>query len=294
MSFKRNLSRKLIENLSKDKLFNNHLLNDIINREVFPAIRNNYVDFYYKGGRLFQFTNNSIFKTHYKYASVIDINNRQYLSEKELKTCTLIKDFSQNYLRIKENCSNYSGIESLGVANLYSKFSLFNRNSKIVVLDIEISLRANEQVENLETKKKSDRIDLLLYDIDKQILRFYEAKHFSNPELWSVSTREPHICNQLNRYKSQLVTKYDEILSNYKKYIESINILFQGYIDPLPEPMEIDKKIPVYIFGFDEDQKKGRLAFLRENKFMKGHDIYAKGEPKNVNINNLWSKTKLF
>ncbi len=292
MPFKRDLSQSLINNLLKNKLFNEHLLEDIKKCEVFPAVRNNYIDFYYRGGRLFQFTNNSIFKTHYKFASVIEKENRAYLSENELSSCRLIKNFGANYSRIKENCSNYSGIESIGVANLYSKYSVFNASSKIVVLDIEISLSADVELENAERKRKLDRIDLLLYNIEEKYLRFYEAKHFSNPELWSTSTSEPRICGQLNRYRNQINSKSDEILECYKKYIESINTIFQIYIDPLPVPMKIDPMVPLYIFGFDEDQKKGGLEFLRKNKFMEGHNIYAKGNPRNVNINNLWNGIK--
>ncbi len=292
MSFKRELSQNLIDNLSIDQLYIHHLLKDIKECQVFAAIRNNYIDFYYKGGRLFQYTRNSIFKTHYKFASVISNENRQYLSERELTSCRLIKDFSQNYSRIKENCANYSGVESIGVANLYSRYSVFNKDSKIVVLDIEISLSTDYSDADTESKRKSDRIDLLLYNTDEKILRFYEAKHFSNPELWSEKTREPNICKQLFRYKNQLKTKTNEILSSYKKYTKSINTLFHGYINPLPEPMQIDLNVPVYIFGFDDDQKKGRLDFLRKNSFMVGHDLYAKGNPTDININNLWNRTK--
>ncbi|MBA7714053.1 hypothetical protein ES703_123067 [subsurface metagenome] len=51
--FKRNLSRITIDRLLGNKLFTDKLRPDIEKGSVFPAIRGDYLDFYYKGGNLF-------------------------------------------------------------------------------------------------------------------------------------------------------------------------------------------------------------------------------------------------
>jgi hypothetical protein len=121
----RNLSVELIESLKATDLWKKHLEKDCLSQNVFLAIRNNYIDFYHKGGRLFEFGKNG-FKTHTKYASVID-NNGDYLTEAELSKCKIIPDFCENYPRIKENCALYSGVEAAGVSTILSQMFLFGK-----------------------------------------------------------------------------------------------------------------------------------------------------------------------
>ncbi len=46
------------------------------------AIRNGYIDFYHKGGRLFKFDKKG-FQTHIKYAAVIEKDKKDYLTQDE-------------------------------------------------------------------------------------------------------------------------------------------------------------------------------------------------------------------
>jgi hypothetical protein len=49
----------------------------------------------------------------------------------------MISDFTKNYPRIKENCNLYSGIEAMGVSEIYHNYSYLSDN-RIVVLDIMV------------------------------------------------------------------------------------------------------------------------------------------------------------
>ena len=120
------------------------------------SIRNGYIDFYHKNGRLFKFDKNG-FQTHIKYAAVIKKNKKDYLTETELSSYDLLNNFAVNYKRIKENCKNYAGIEGIGVSDLYSQHSYLS-NSNIIVLDIEVSFKSNDE------NKKQDKIDILLFN----------------------------------------------------------------------------------------------------------------------------------
>ena len=104
-----------------------------------------------------------------------------------------ITSFVDGYERIKENCSLYSGVESSGVACLYSNYSYLSSKSDIVVLNIEVSL------ESLDADKNQDRIDVLFFDKNKKCLIFCEAKHYSNKEIWSQKGTNPEVVGQVYR-----------------------------------------------------------------------------------------------
>ena len=278
MNMKRRLDSEKIENLKKTILWQGKILKDCKNQNVFLAIRDNRIDMYHKGGKLFSFYGNC-FKTHIKYASVITNNTREqdYLTEKELDNYKLVSDFKSNYERIKENCSNYSGIEASGVSCLYHKHSYLSEDN-VVVLDIEISIESqNEQ-------RKQDRIDILLYNKLTRILQFVEAKHYSNKEIWSNET--PAVIDQIKRYESQIENSRSDILSQYAEYINLINDVFNL---SLPEPKEIDGKVKLLIFGFDKDQRENRLkTLITGNKEYSGVKMYCIGNINKIEMDSLW------
>jgi len=285
-TFKREISSEIIKNLKKENLFKDCLLEDVKNGVVFPAIRDEYIDFYYKGGRLFTYDGNK-FSTHIKYASVIG-HDKFYISEVELKNTKFIPNFINEYTRIKENCSNYSGVEASGVSELYSKYSILNKSSNISVLDIEIAFaKIEENSDEDHSRKGQDRIDLLLYNKEENKLRFYEAKHFTNSEIWASG--KPKVIDQLERYNGQLSKRYDDILSGYKEYIKTLNSLFDTQI---LEPIEIDTQVVLLVFGFDIDQKQGRLKDLEKVMRNNKHPYYFIGDIKKVIIDNMWKAIK--
>jgi hypothetical protein len=294
-TFKRELSQKVIDKLNSELLFKQHLLPDIRKGDVFPAIRgNDRIDFYHKGGKLFQFDNNG-FTTHIKYAAVINSQNKNYyLSENDLKNFNLTFDFHKNYDRIKENCSKYSGNEAEGVSRVYSKYSYILQKKDIVILDLEISLNSKEdnivqdEIDLLLLNKKNktqDRIDLLLYNINERKLKFVEAKHYSNKEIWSKT--EAKVISQIRRYENQIGIKKVEIIIEYNKYIRIVNDLFKINI---PTVNDIEEKVTLLIFDFDNDQKQGRLKTLvKDKKEYNNITIYTKGNIKDIEIKTLWN-----
>ncbi|WP_457617562.1 hypothetical protein [Lutibacter sp.] len=277
MGFKRNFNK--INELTTTSLFSNSLKTDCKEQKVFMSIRNDYIDFYHKNGRLFKFDKNG-FQTHIKYAAVIKKNKKDYLTETELGSYDLSNNFTENYNRIKENCKNYAGIEGIGVSDLYSQHSYLS-NSNIIVLDIEVSFKSNDE------NKKQDKIDILLFNKKTKTLQFVEAKHYSNGEIKSKS--KPKVISQIERYKNQIKNPIvnTQILDAYKNYISIINKIYNV---SLPNPEKICKEVPLLIFGFDSDQQKGKLKIIKSN--LKKYKIksYAKGDLKKIKIEQLWKK----
>lgn len=280
--FQRYLDALTIQSLTANKLFCEKLFPDILAEEVFCAIRGGYVDFYYRGGRLFHFLKD--FSTHRKYASVIQ-SPGDYISESDFdRNIRLIQNFTEGYTQIKQNCSLYAGEEAKGVSAVYHANSFVKQEQDIVVLDIEASFRATE------ADRKQDRIDLLLFNKKNRRLRFYEAKHFSNGELWSAVGTRPKVVSQIKRYETQIAREKDQIINQYRGYVNHVNELFGC---SLPAPEAIDEYVPLLAFGFDRDQLQGRIKkLLLEDKSLDGMRYYFVGNIDAVNIANMWDAIK--
>ena len=281
--FERKLEQSVIDRLNENDLWKDHLKADCKNEGVFFAIRNNNIGFYHKGGRLFRFDEKDGFKTHIKYASVIEkAIIGDYLTQEELKESKLISDFSSNYKRIQENCALYSGEEAQGVSEIYHKYSYLSSN-KIIVLDIEVSFEA------IEKENGQDRIDILLFDTETKTLKFVEAKHFSNSEIWSKTT--PKVIEQIEKYEKQIKVKKTEIIKAYTEYVKIVNNIFDT---TLPPPVDVEDKVTLLIFGFDRNQQQGRLKeLIKENSAYNGHIVYDKGDIKTIILENLWKEKPL-
>ena len=96
---KRSLDIIIKEKMIVSSLWSNYIEQDCKKQNVFLAIRDNRIDLYHKGGKLFTYDKNG-FKTHLKYASVITANGKDYLTESELSAYKLASDFETNYERI--------------------------------------------------------------------------------------------------------------------------------------------------------------------------------------------------
>jgi hypothetical protein len=280
--FRRDLNLDVIKRLRDSRLYTEKLKPDIDAGVVFPAIRDGYIDFYHNGGRLFTFKQN--FSTHRKYASVIKSKN-DYVSEADIaKRVKLITDFCDGYEEIKENCSLYSGVEAEGVSRLYHKYPFTKNDVPVVVLDIEVSFEARSKDRN------QDRIDILLFNKDTQQLRFYEAKHYSNGELWAAEGNPPKVVSQIKRYQEHIAVNGDHILSQYCNYVRIMNDLLGCN---LPEPKSIDEKVTLFVFGYDRDQQKGRMQkLLFEDQSLAGIQYYFIGNVSAVKIGSMWKAVK--
>lgn len=266
MSFERVFSENQIASLKGESLFTDCLLPDMTTADrrhpsVFPAVRKNRIDFYYKGGKLFSYDGKR-FVTHQKYASVLKhTGENHYIGEKSLKA---IASFQEGYERIKENCALYAGVEASQVAELYSKYSCVKHSAALrtVVLDIEVCFLREDEMGDSGVEpheKKKDRIDFVLFDTKTGMLRFFEAKDFSNAEL--RARKKPRIVDQIERYRKQLARPAfrSEILTAFNRHIDIINKLFSPN-ELLPPAKEIDPEPRLLIFGYDGSQLKGKLA----------------------------------
>lgn len=284
--FKRGVEKELINGLKQEKLFQDKLLPDIKKGDVFPAIRENKIDFYYYNSRLFEYDGE--FKTHTKFAFIPKEYKPTYV--RNGAEIGEVADFYEGYENIKERAKLYASPEAIGVYNICKAGSIFD-NKDYMVLDIEIAFATterevqatiNQMEEDADKRIKQDRVDILLYSIKDRKMLFVEAKHYSNKEIRATDT--PKVVEQIERYNSVIAANYDNLLKEYSNYIKSLNELFNMEI---PTPAEIIKKCGLTIFEFDSNQ---RDEYLKPNILPKLKDIktYPIGNAKDIRIQKLY------
>lgn len=298
-TFKRNLPG--IDELKEKPLFRDYLLPDIEKGLVFPAIRGGYICFYHKGSRLFKYQSGK-FSTHVKFGFVPaqGDGNGEFM-EGYLGKTPPIASFCGGYDTIKARAADhakYAKPEAKGVSDLH-RFSPFNKtrteaDCRYVLLDTEIAFNPKDiktdadDADDPGQKHKQDRLDLVLYDTQDRRLLFCEAKHFSNGEFWNGEVEQ-----QIARYNKQLQNKWEAILKQYGNYVDDMNALFGT---DLPRPTGIQKECGLFLFGFNEEQKKRKDAFEKDEAgaYLGGIPYYPIGNPggKKFRIATLWKNVK--
>lgn len=284
--FIRNFTKEKIDELKTEDLFNQKLIDDITKCEknaVFPALRNGYISFYYKGGGLFNY--NGDFTTHYKYGTVPKDIDKDYVSQDDLTKVEVETSFVDGYDKIKERCDKYGTVEADGVSNLY-KYNVTHKTNDIVLLDTEIAFTGDGYNIDENTKTTQNRIDLLLFNKSTQTLLFVEAKHFSNKELWATKGTKPKVVEQIKKYESEISQRKLEIIEQYTNYVNQINILFNLQI---PVPTELCTNVGLLIFGFDINQKNKIKTLLIEDESLDGISHYAIGDISSIKTENLYN-----
>lgn len=263
----------LLEKLKKEPLYNEKLKND---NDVFMGLRDNEIHFYYGGSRIYKYTNKG-FMSHKEYC--INTNETvDYVNQNELCLVNIITDKLLNYEPIKKMAKKYAGLEDKGISKLFKND--YNVTNNVFLLDIEIAL-------------KSGRIDILLFDNKNKILKFIEAKHYSNKELWSEEGSKPLVIDQINKYNNDLCNDdyNNEILCEYKKYIKILN----GFLNldtPINLPQKIESATSLYVFGFDQNQKIKIEKLLKKDDSLDDIEYYFIGNESTVNIENIFKGNK--
>ena len=248
--FTRALDEKIIKKIKGEKLFS-LLLRDIKEGTVFPAIRDNKIHFYHKGGRLFEYSEAGWVTNVFYISADRDGEKWGDFNQKSLpelaKNFTEKSTFAERYENIKRHCADWNKqSESSEVSVLYDAHSYVASSNNIVVLDIESVFSSNSEEQVTDSSKKTDRIDMILFDKKNGVLQAVEAKLYENGEL-----RGP-VVNQINRYQKNIEKRKCEIVEAYNNYRDIVNNLFGLELRPVKG---INKNVKLLCFGFDEPNR---------------------------------------
>lgn len=180
---------------------------DVANGTVFPAVRDNELHFYYKGGCLFKFA---------KGAFLRDINYEKYNDDPNLKLSFYDKAKAQN--AIKNTNVHGQQTERQLLDNLYRYTYNKKLQSKVVVLDIEVNLRNDAAY--------ASKCDLVLLNTEKDELMFVEGKVYSDKRVKCAVGYTPEVIKQVEAYTKEITEQKQLIIEQYGNYVEIVNRIF--------------------------------------------------------------------
>lgn len=285
-TFKRGLGNKLLMLLTTKSKMPDWWQAILEDKELVIAVRDNYLNVYHNGNSLMKISerdNKLICDIHYKYLLSSTENNPYIKFENSVainfdlpaRASLLTNQLTEKTLaNLKKSAKVYGGLEKEGV----HKIILSNTN----IIDTEIAFSLTDKETN---KTKALRIDFaaLRKTAEGQTeIVFYEAKHYTNKELFS-SSDTPQVVKQIKTYESNYIKELEaEILTAYRSAIKDLQRITGGFFNELPTAVHPNVKL--VIFGYDNDQKTGANFKNRIEKLqhiLGKENLLLKGDAKN-------------
>ena len=260
-------------------------------KEIFLAIREHYVNFYYLGCNLLRLdclNGAMVGQIHYKYLLLPDYTGDPYVKLQNGRP-KLPHDARELFLRdfdciniLKRAAKPYAGAEKAGVHDILR----YNPN----ILDVEIAFGIGG---TRESRASAPRVDFAA--IRDATVVLYEAKHFGNRQaLRAKDDRDPEVVRQIETYRGLLEANRDAVIKSYRCVCRNL-VSLRGVAERHPERhamlkdivsgsrrLELDPHPRLAIFGYDADQGRGTNWQPHRDKLRKllGKRLLLKGHSK--------------
>jgi hypothetical protein len=289
--FGRGISKEFVDELKNWT----HWKDIISDRDLFVAIRNDYINIYYQGCSIFKISHKGgqlIFETHFKYLVRPNMKNPLVSWDGESPARTgrlseiLIPEFDLN--SFKKSSSSYAEPEKKGV------HSILKSNKNVVDVEIALSHKSEDETDsegqNSKGRRAADRIDFAAIQgkDGKARIVFFEAKRFDNGELKSRKG-EPPVFEQIRNYETFIKQHRQDLEKSYRKACKNlVDLAPPNRYDPLvkevadsPEQLIVDPDVRLVVFGYDKDEDKGTV-WNKHKKILRDHfqsRLLLKGSP---------------
>lgn len=284
--FNRGLSDDFVHALNEEYRKGGWWRNLVDDRETFLAIRDAYVNVYYRGCSLLKLRHDERGlrgEVHYKYLMQPELG-REYISVvdgipnlEEHGRLVLMTNLA-NVHDLKRAAEPFAGDEKGGVD------SIIHRNPS--VLDVEIDVAGRDRIDLAALRRREDRVEV----------RFYEAKLFSNKDLRSEGT--PKVMRQMQNYARALQRYCADIGDSYVRVCRNLSELagvagrhrerdelLKSVAEGSAE-LHIDTEPRLLVFGFDADQRDGQTWRRHREKLHQALPgrVFMVGNPKNFTL----------
>lgn len=261
--------------------------------ELILGIRDNYLNVYWQGQSLYKICwtgGDVVVFTHPKYLVRSDLADPIRFTGSTFQTDNIVPLITQ-YDRatlpsMKRAAGLYCGPEKKGL------HSIIQANPNVVDTEIAFSTSSEDGGPSIP------RIDLAAFvRSDGLKLRFWEAKHFKNPELRSQG--EVPVIGQIKRYRELIANHREELELSYRTIASNLVDLaswgkpgrtvaeeIKAVAAGTPFSIEDPAYVGLLIYGFDRAQKldeswRKHLTVLKNTI---GNSVECAGQPKSIRI----------
>ena len=266
-TFNRGLDDAFVEALNQEYDKGSWWRRFVDDQDVFLAIRENYVNAYYRGCSLLKIELKDgaiVGQIHYKYllrpstpneyVKVIE-DGRASLDDMESWFLKDVNDIDS----LKKAVEPYAGDEKTGIQDILK--ANFN------ILDVEIAFGKDE------SESGAPRLDFAALQDSRGGVKvvFFEAKRFDNHKaLRKQGAGKPEVVEKMATYRSKLRGNRDAVIKSYCRVCSNLRSL-HGVAERHPKrhamlesvasgaaELSIDEEPVLIVFGFDGDQKVGK------------------------------------
>jgi hypothetical protein len=268
--FNRGLGPEFIHQLDEEAKRNSWWADVLNDPKLFVAVREEYLNVYWRGQSLFLVKPGPKVTTHVKFLVDPELDDQVPLVEGEFKIGELqergfvsLYEGPKTLTKMKKAAGLFSGLEKTGCHEI--------EVNNPEVIDCEIAFGGTVSLGDGGDKKGAPRADLASLERgngEDARLVFWEAKHYSNPELRAEDGRLVPVCDQVKRYKKYLSDNRKAVVDSYTKVAANLaSIRDMGLRRPLSPlinevgsgkrslTLDAEPKVGLVIFGFDQAEK---------------------------------------
>ncbi len=298
-TFKRGLNKDFmteLETLAKRPSWFADVLAD---PELVLGIRDNYINVYRLGCSLFKIERRGkalTCSTHPKYLVDPDLSKAVpfdggAFKVKEISPLIETYEGPRTLKKMKRAARIYAGDEKTGV---HAVICSADNN----VVDTEVAFEREGEDDDSESIQ---RVDIASLEEGESSIRlvFWEAKLFTNKELWARGENDPPVVEQISRYRDKLQQHRDEILQSYHDVASNLVEIAKwgGARKPgrLVEEAGKGKSIVLddppfvglIVFEFDAAQRDNDRWRKNRDKLSKKLPLMAAGDPKHLRLSSV-------
>ena len=270
-TFNRGLTDEFVCALNKEYDKGGWWCRFVHDEDIFLAIRENYVNAYYRGCSLLRLSLEGdaiVGQIHYKYLLRPSMSNEYVrfssgklkLDDAGTKFLTTVSEVD-SLDSLKRAATPYAGAEKTGVHNILKAKANGN------IFDVEIAFGKDE------ADSGAPRLDFAALQASGDDVKvvFFEAKHFdTSRKALRTTGAKPGVVEQIEIYRCKLCDNHDAIVESYSRVCCNLRSL-HGVAKRHPERhailesiasgqrnLDIDPNPVLIVFGFDGDQKDGK------------------------------------